>query len=57
MAIDEGATLAVLTAATVDLDLVAYEMTMLVEQAGRITPALTPATDLNVRSGGPGSVR
>jgi predicted regulator of Ras-like GTPase activity (Roadblock/LC7/MglB family) len=57
MAIDEGTTLAVLTTATVDLDRVAYEMTMLVEQAGRITPALTPATDLNVRSGGPGSVR
>src|SRR5260370_4710254 len=36
MAIDEGSSLAVLTAATADLDTVAYEMTMLVEEAGGI---------------------
>ena len=34
MAIDEGSSLAVLTTATADLDTVAYEMTMLVEEAG-----------------------
>lgn len=34
MAVDHGASLAVLTTATADLDTVAYEMTMLVEQAG-----------------------
>ncbi len=39
MAIDDEASLALVTTAA-DLDLVAYEMTMLVEQAGRIvTPA------------------
>jgi len=36
MAIDQGSSLAVLTAATADLDTVAYEMTMLVEEAGSI---------------------
>jgi uncharacterized protein len=36
MAIDDGSSLAVLTTATADLDLIAYEMTMLVEQAGSI---------------------
>jgi hypothetical protein len=36
MTIDDGSSLAVLTAAAADLDLVAYEMTMLVEQAGSI---------------------
>jgi predicted regulator of Ras-like GTPase activity (Roadblock/LC7/MglB family) len=36
MAIDDGSSLAVLTTSTADLDLVAYEMTMLVEQAGSI---------------------
>ncbi len=36
MAIDQGASLAVLTTATADLDTVAYEMTMLVEEAGSI---------------------
>jgi len=36
MAIDQGSTLAVLTTATADLDTVAYEMTMLVEDAGSI---------------------
>ena len=39
MAIDDGSSLAVLTTAAADLDLVAFEMTMLVEQAGGI---LTP---------------
>jgi predicted regulator of Ras-like GTPase activity (Roadblock/LC7/MglB family) len=34
MAIDQGSSLAVLTIATADLDTVAYEMTMLVEEAG-----------------------
>jgi hypothetical protein len=34
MAIDHGASLAVLTIATADLDVVAYEMTMLVEESG-----------------------
>jgi uncharacterized protein len=36
MTIDEGSSCAVLTTAEADLDLVAYEMTMLVEQAGGI---------------------
>jgi hypothetical protein len=36
MAIDQGSSLAVLTTATADLDTVAYEMTMLVEEAGGI---------------------
>jgi len=36
MAIDQGSSLAVLTTAAADLDTVAYEMTMLVEQAGSI---------------------
>jgi predicted regulator of Ras-like GTPase activity (Roadblock/LC7/MglB family) len=34
MAIDDGSSLAVLTTAAADLDLVAYEMTMLTEQVG-----------------------
>jgi uncharacterized protein len=36
MAIDDGSQLAVLAAAAADLEIVAYEMTMLVEQAGSI---------------------
>jgi uncharacterized protein len=36
MAIDDGLSIAVLTTAAADLDLVAYEMTMLVEHAGSI---------------------
>ncbi len=36
MAIDDGSSLAVLTTAPADLDIVAYEMTMLVEEAGSI---------------------
>jgi predicted regulator of Ras-like GTPase activity (Roadblock/LC7/MglB family) len=39
MAIDQGSSLAVLAAATADLDAVAYEMTLLVQEAGsRLTP-------------------
>ena len=34
MAIDRESSLAVLTTATADLDMVAYEMTMLVEESG-----------------------
>lgn len=41
MAIDQGSSLAVLTTATADLDTVAYEMTMLAEEAGSI---FTPPT-------------
>ena len=36
MSIDQGSSLAVLTTASADLDTIAYEMTMLVEQAGSI---------------------
>ena len=36
VAIDQGSSLAVLTTAAADLDTVAYEMTMLVEEAGGI---------------------
>ena len=36
MATDQGSSLAVFTTATADLDTVAYEMTMLVEEAGGI---------------------
>ena len=36
MAIDHGSSLAVLTTATADLDMVAYEMTMLVEESGSL---------------------
>ena len=36
IAIDQGSSLSVLTTATADLDTVAYEMTMLVEEAGGI---------------------
>ena len=36
MAIDQRSSLAVLTTETADLDIVAYEMTMLVEEAGSI---------------------
>ena len=50
MAIDDGSNLAVLTTAAADLDLVAYEMTMLAEQAGRnFTPPARGA------AGDPGS--
>jgi hypothetical protein len=45
MSVDGGSSLAVLTTAAADLDLVAYEMTMLIEQAGGIfaPPARGPA--------------
>lgn len=46
MAISDGSSLAVLAAADCDLGLVAYEMTLLVDRAGR---ALTPAA----RASGP----
>jgi uncharacterized protein len=36
MAVDEGASLAVFATAAADLDQIAYDMTMLVERAGRI---------------------
>jgi len=39
MAIDDASSLAVLTTAAADLDLVAYEMTMIVERARLATPA------------------
>ena len=47
MAVDAGASLAVLTAAAADLDLVAYEMTMLVERSADIltSPTRGPAAD------------
>lgn len=47
MAIEERSSLAVLTTATADLDTVAYEMTMLAEEAGSIvTPPAREGTDL-----------
>ncbi len=49
MAIDDGSSVAVLTAGAADLDLVAYEMTMLVEQAGSI---VTPPARGAVRDTG-----
>ncbi len=45
MAIDDGSSLAVLTTATADLDLVAYEMTMLVEQAAGIAHLVKRAAE------------
>lgn len=47
VAIDDGSALAVLTAAAADLDLVAYEMTFLAEQAASIVtlPARGAAAD------------
>jgi predicted regulator of Ras-like GTPase activity (Roadblock/LC7/MglB family) len=50
MAIDDGSSLAVLTTAAADLDLVAYEMTMLVEQAGSV---LTPLDHYGQRRANP----
>jgi uncharacterized protein len=49
MAIDDGSILAVLATAAADLDQVAYEMTMLVEQAGSVLTS--PARGA---AGGPG---
>ena len=49
MAIDQGSSLAVLTTATADLDTVAYEMTLLAEEAGGIlTPPARPAAATDV---------
>ena len=42
MTIDDGSSLAVLAAATADLDLVAYEMTMLAEQADSLVARNAP---------------
>jgi predicted regulator of Ras-like GTPase activity (Roadblock/LC7/MglB family) len=47
MAVDDGSCLAVVTAAAADLDLVAYEMTMLVEQAGSILTPPAPGAVLD----------
>jgi uncharacterized protein len=44
MAIDDGSSLAVLAAAAADLDQVAYDMTILVEQAGSIVTPLVGGT-------------
>ena len=49
MTVGHGSSLAVLTTATADLDLVAYEMTMLAEQAGSI---FTPPARRAVRDNG-----
>ena len=48
-AISDGSSLAVLAAAGADLDLVAYEMAMLAEQAGSV---LTPAARRAANTGG-----
>ena len=50
MAIDDGSTLAVLSTAAADLDLVAYEMTMLAEQAGSILTPLARGAVLDTGS-------
>ena len=54
MAISNGSSLAVLAASTCDLGLVAYEMTLLVERAGRV---LTPATRGIMQAAIPGDGR
>ena len=54
MAISNGSSLAVLAASTCDLGLVAYEMTLLVERAGRV---LTPATRGVMQAAIPGDGR
>ena len=54
MAISNGSSLAVLAASTCDLGLVAYEMTLLVERAGRV---LTPATRSVMQAAIPGDGR
>jgi predicted regulator of Ras-like GTPase activity (Roadblock/LC7/MglB family) len=50
MAIDDGSSLAVLTTAAADLDLVAFEMTMLAEQAGGILTPLARGAVLDTGS-------
>ena len=52
--ISNGSSLAVLAASTCDLGLVAYEMTLLVERAGRV---LTPATRSVMQAAIPGDGR
>jgi predicted regulator of Ras-like GTPase activity (Roadblock/LC7/MglB family) len=47
MAVDEGASLAVLTAADADLDQVAYEMTMLVERSASTLTSPARGPDLS----------
>src|ERR1700750_2538324 len=54
MAISNGSSLAVLAASTCDLGLVAYEMSLLVERAGRV---LTPATRGIMQAAIPGDGR
>lgn len=54
MAISNGSSLAVLAASTCDLGLVAYEMTLLVERAGRV---LTPAARGVMQAAIPGDGR
>jgi hypothetical protein len=55
MAMGPGAILAVLAAADCELGLLAYEMTMLVEQIGeRLTPELRAERGLASRSAGRG---
>jgi uncharacterized protein len=55
MAISSGASLAVLAASACDLGLVAYEMTLLVERAGRVlTPAARTANHAAVARNGLG---
>ena len=54
MAISNGSSLAVLAASTCDLGLVAYEMTLLVERAGRV---LTPASRGIMQTAIPGDGR
>jgi predicted regulator of Ras-like GTPase activity (Roadblock/LC7/MglB family) len=55
MAIGQGSSLAVLTTATADLDTVAYEMTMLVEEAGGIfTPPARQVLPTDIGDGDTG---
>lgn len=49
MAIDDGSSLAVLTTAAADLDQVAYDMTILVEQAGSMSPPPVGSTMADTR--------
>jgi len=54
MAIGDGASLAVLAAPACDLGLLAYEMTLLVERAGRVlTPAARTVDHARVARNGP----
>ncbi len=51
MAIDDGSSLAVLTTAAADLDQVAYDMTIMVEQAGSIFTPPVRSTIADTRGG------